>query len=519
MSEKELEELIRRNPEKALQLIVKAFKPRELLKIGNRSYVNAFKYPESRFDPKDLMPNGGSLQVLKGDMLQPLRDPSKTFTDQVLTPPSQLVFRLAGRFYSKSGMPETAGQIAGGLTDASTVIQWALDQKAWQQTVVVKIEEAWSWEAWSLNESIKFPNSALDGGDKTLIIQGPIKYVGSDAAILIGNCGWSKIIFDRIFTPYGNAKYGIRLIGGKFCQIIGNEIGSEIDVEGSPSEASIYWDATHATQDLVCNTVRVNRLYGGGSGITVRTKYGLKLDSGLAGGYSAEGNKFYIGTSQMMDIAGLQIGTSDVHSVSENYFEIDIDAKGSLPSPATDVLIDVYDGPNVILLTGWTPASGSYDVIFRSSASKCQVISPKAIDLRVNDLGTYNTWSPNFREHEVLLVGRGVSVTGNAGISYAMLPGVYRWYYSAWRKIHEVSFDVLWVPNSTLGGLQLYNVIDNVAVATFEPGSAGGRWDTADLTSVFRGYTANKEFRIRTKGDGTTAPVIDVAFLKIRTLD
>jgi len=127
LNREEFEEFVRRNPEEALRLIVKAFKPKELLKIGNRSYANAFKYPESRFDPKDLMLNGGSLQVLKGDMLQPLRDPSKSFTDQVLIPPSQLVFSLAGRTYSKSGMPETAGMISGGLTDASAVIQSAIN--------------------------------------------------------------------------------------------------------------------------------------------------------------------------------------------------------------------------------------------------------------------------------------------------------------------------------------------------------------------------------------------------------
>ena len=127
VDEREFEEFVRRNPEEALRLIVKAFKPRELLKIGDRSYVNAFKYPESRFDSKDLTPNGGSLQVLKGDMLQPLRDPSKTFTDQVLIPPSQLIFQLGGRIYSKSGLPETAGRIAGGLTDARAVIQQALN--------------------------------------------------------------------------------------------------------------------------------------------------------------------------------------------------------------------------------------------------------------------------------------------------------------------------------------------------------------------------------------------------------
>jgi hypothetical protein len=126
MNKKEFEEFLKQNPEEVMRIIVKAFKEKELLKIGNRSYVNAFKNPESYFDIKDLMPNGGSLQVLKSDMLQPLRDPSKTFTDQVLIPPSQLCFTLAGKYYSKSGLPETAGMIANGR-DANTVIQSAIN--------------------------------------------------------------------------------------------------------------------------------------------------------------------------------------------------------------------------------------------------------------------------------------------------------------------------------------------------------------------------------------------------------
>jgi len=104
--------------------IVRAFVGRELLRIGNRSYLNAFRYPESRFDPKDLMPNGGSLRVMRGpDMLQPLSDPGKLFTDKYVIPPSSLIFQWAGRFYDKKWW----GQVAGGLTDAATVIQSAID--------------------------------------------------------------------------------------------------------------------------------------------------------------------------------------------------------------------------------------------------------------------------------------------------------------------------------------------------------------------------------------------------------
>ena len=113
-----------RSLEEIANLIAKAFKEKELLKIGNRSYVNAFKSPESRFDVKDLRPNGGS--ALKSGMLQPLRDPAKIFTDQVIIPPGELVFLLDNKAYVKCGSPVRAGWISGGLTDHAKVIQPAI---------------------------------------------------------------------------------------------------------------------------------------------------------------------------------------------------------------------------------------------------------------------------------------------------------------------------------------------------------------------------------------------------------
>jgi parallel beta-helix repeat protein len=118
------------------RLIVKALKEEELLRIGNRSYLNAFRYPESRFDAKDLMPNGGNLKVL--DSLQSLKDPRMLFTDKYIIPPDQLVFSLAGKCYRKSWL----GEIAGGVTNAAAVINDALGAltpgRTWKEKVVVK---------------------------------------------------------------------------------------------------------------------------------------------------------------------------------------------------------------------------------------------------------------------------------------------------------------------------------------------------------------------------------------------
>ncbi|MEM4531623.1 MAG: hypothetical protein QXY39_07135 [Thermofilaceae archaeon] len=101
--------------EEIVKRIVKAFSEGELLRIGNRSYVNAFKYPESRFDVKDLAGDPPIGQVLT--------DPSKLFTDKYVVPPTCLIFKFNERIYGK----KFTGEIAGGLTDFLPVIQSALD--------------------------------------------------------------------------------------------------------------------------------------------------------------------------------------------------------------------------------------------------------------------------------------------------------------------------------------------------------------------------------------------------------
>ncbi|MEM2534037.1 MAG: hypothetical protein QXK12_08465 [Candidatus Nezhaarchaeales archaeon] len=53
-------------------------------------------------------------------MLQPLQDPSKRFFDQVVVPPSYLIFKVGNVIYAKNGL---TGQIEFSGTDAGTVIQ------------------------------------------------------------------------------------------------------------------------------------------------------------------------------------------------------------------------------------------------------------------------------------------------------------------------------------------------------------------------------------------------------------
>lgn len=122
MNEKEFEEFIKRNPSEAARLISKAFKPEELLKVGNRSYSDAYKYPESRFDPGDLGENRFDFGDGPPDMLQPHVDPLKLLTDKYMIPPSQMIFKSGGLTYRK----EEWGQIAGGITEPATVTNAAI---------------------------------------------------------------------------------------------------------------------------------------------------------------------------------------------------------------------------------------------------------------------------------------------------------------------------------------------------------------------------------------------------------
>jgi len=180
------------------RLIVKAFKEKELLKVGNRSYLNAFKYPESRFDPKDLTPNGGSPQTLDPPLLQPLTDPSKLFTDKYVIPPSSLIFKWGDRVYDKRWW----GGVYGGLTDASAVIQSALNaltpNRTWKEKVVLK-------GAFDIYRPIEVPSyTVLQGGR----LVG--KTVRSTAMLLVDNKEYVEIR-DVIIDGNSNFYCGLAL--------------------------------------------------------------------------------------------------------------------------------------------------------------------------------------------------------------------------------------------------------------------------------------------------------------------
>jgi len=138
---KRLVKIDNRQPRGAVaSLVAKAFKTQELLKIGNRSYVDAFKYPESRFDAEDLK-------------LRP-RQFERVISDPLIKPKpySYMVFQDEdGLIYGKNwrGANEFSGE------DAAAVINNALSAltpgRTWKETVVPK-------GGFTLNSALDIPS-------------------------------------------------------------------------------------------------------------------------------------------------------------------------------------------------------------------------------------------------------------------------------------------------------------------------------------------------------------------------
>jgi len=112
--------------------------------------------------------------------------------------------------------------------------------------------------------------------------------------------------------------------------------------------------------------------------------------------------------------------------------------------------------------------------------------------------------------------GAGTDIAGNAGTTYAGLVASDQLFHpDNYKNISKIEFVALWTPQTTAGGLRLFNSTDSLVVATIEPGAVGGRKDVVDVTATIKGYTAEKTLAVLTRGDGTTAPVISMALLRI----
>jgi len=117
-------------------------------------------------------------------------------------------------------------------------------------------------------------------------------------------------------------------------------------------------------------------------------------------------------------------------------------------------------------------------------------------------------------DHVLLCRGAGANLTGNAGTTYTVLTASSVYVNPArYKGIIKVEAYVNWDPQTTAGGIRVWNATDSTALATSEPGAAGWRLDRIDVTGTFKAITAEKLFWVESKGDGTTAPIIAAAYI------
>lgn len=125
-------------------------------------------------------------------------------------------------------------------------------------------------------------------------------------------------------------------------------------------------------------------------------------------------------------------------------------------------------------------------------------------------------WASQF----TLCRGAGSEITGNSGANYATLTcsrlRSFPEHFWNHNSLKEVWLEVGWNPQTTSGGLRLYNDTDGTVIETLEPGAAGFRYDYEDITSDWKSLMASgKVCVVQTKGDGATAPTIEFVELRM----
>jgi len=118
-----------------------------------------------------------------------------------------------------------------------------------------------------------------------------------------------------------------------------------------------------------------------------------------------------------------------------------------------------------------------------------------------------------------LVHAEGVGVDGNASTTYTELPGTKvsfsKKYYNN-GDIIEAHWITRWDPQTTSGGIELYNETDGESIATIEPGATGERTNIGYVTTTLKSYDSSKALILRTKGDGTTPPKIYYSYIVMR---
>jgi len=141
---------------------------------------------------------------------------------------------------------------------------------------------------------------------------------------------------------------------------------------------------------------------------------------------------------------------------------------------------------------------------------------------RIVDHGATSVSLKTLAEKQFQLVrGPGTSITGNASTTYTIMPAAENyWNRDSWGygeiSLPRVEWVTRWDPRTALGGIQLYNLTDGVSLGEVVPGAAGVRTTFEDVTSSFQAIAAGwKRIVLRTKGDGTTAPLIWYSYIRV----
>jgi len=117
-------------------------------------------------------------------------------------------------------------------------------------------------------------------------------------------------------------------------------------------------------------------------------------------------------------------------------------------------------------------------------------------------------------DHIVLCKGAGAVITGNAGTTYAKLESSELAIDPAqYVGIVKVETHFHWNPQTTAGGIRIYNATDATVLSVSEPGVVGYRVDRIDVTGTWKAIVGRKWFQVDTKGDGTTAPTLIAVFI------
>jgi len=120
-------------------------------------------------------------------------------------------------------------------------------------------------------------------------------------------------------------------------------------------------------------------------------------------------------------------------------------------------------------------------------------------------------------DHILLCRGAGANITGNAGTSYGgLLAAELIIDPTRYKEIMLAEVFFFWNPETTAGGIRVQNITDGTTLASSEPGVAGFRRDSIDVTSTWKTLTGSKRFEVQTKGDGTTAPTIASVYIVVQ---